>query len=164
MFIRRKQWGYSLVEILIAMAVIAIGMAGVAATLIFGSQKAKHGDKLGTATHHARILVETCIGQNLIDLANPKGGDGLPDNTTGLNDLPTDPFRPLDDPPFFENGFMVDRAEDLDAFKRKITLQRKGAIGTIEDALVVMTVTVQWEDKGVKRDVKLTSIVPVQDP
>lgn len=169
MTMRKAPRGYSLAEVMIAMAILAIGMAAVAATLIYGSQKSKHGDSITQAVQHARTLVEVTMGQGFNDnAALVDAGTGLPKTESGLNDTATQDFRALDDPPFSASLFLPDRAlgdegrtgsGHLEKFKRKITMVRRGVPA---DGLALMTVTVQWEEEGAKRNVSLSAVIPDQ--
>lgn len=166
---RKKGRGLSLAELLVAMAVIAIGMSGVAASLYFGFQKSQHGDKISTASNHARTLIELAVGRNLNDGGTivPLDAQGLPTATSGLNDATTDPPVPLASAPFFDNDFLpvgeagsVDPRAYLDDFQRKIQITRLGAAGTPEEFLERMTVTIYWEEKGGRHNVSLSAIIP----
>jgi prepilin-type N-terminal cleavage/methylation domain-containing protein len=173
MFKRKNRRGVSLAELLVAMAVIAIGMSGVAASLYFGHQKSQHGDKIATATNHARTLIELAVGRNYNDGGTivPLDGVGLPTADSGLNDAAADSPRALAAAPFTENDFLpvaeageVNPRSYLEDFQRKIQITRIGAAGTPDEFLQRMTVTIYWEEKGGRHNVSLAAIIPTTRP
>jgi type II secretory pathway pseudopilin PulG len=155
---RKRVLGLSLAELMVALGVIAIGMAGVAASLFFGFKKSGHGEHLAVATNQARVIIETIQGQSMIGLAVPKDGNQLPDDTTGLNDPPGADPVPLDAPPFPQNTFTLPERE-IGMYQRTINMERLGAAGTIEDTLVRVTVTIYWQQEGVVHSAPVTAIL-----
>ena len=156
----RKNAGLSLMEILIALGVIAVGMAGVSASLIFGASKANYGSNLETATRHARTIIEEIEGRNLVS-APPLDANNLPLATSGVNDLDGDPPRdllavPLNDPKYFPSQDLV--GKDAGKYLRKVQLRRRGAKGTPGENLVDIKVTMYWDDKGVRKSVITTAV------
>ena len=152
-------------EVLVALGVIAVGMAGVTASLIFGAAKSNYGNDLETATRVSRTIIEEIEGRNLVSTP-PLGGDNLPTKTSKINDFPTDPPRPLLEPPlndpkyFPSNGSTnnLDFEKLNDKFTRKIEMQRRGAKGTTGENLVDIKVTIYWQDKGVQKSVVTTAV------
>lgn len=173
MLIRKNRAGISLMELLIALAVISIGMAGVAASLYFGSVKSRHGDTLATATNYSRILIEIASGRNYLD-KDISTATGLPKDDSGMNDATTQAPRLLEDPPFSAEDFLAypypdsedhpnpeEPSRDIRKFTRNIRIERVGEKGTPEEFLARMIVTVYWEDKGVERSASTTAILPI---
>jgi prepilin-type N-terminal cleavage/methylation domain-containing protein len=159
---RRKPAGVTLLELLIAMGVIAVGMSGVAASLIFGVTKSNYGSNMAVGTHHARTLMETTLGRTLVSSdAYTDSATGLPRTDSGLNDTEAQAPRPLNDPPFNDPSIhQTIPPEELGLYTRKIQMARRGAKGTVGEFLVTMTVTIFWEDKGVQKSVTTSSVVP----
>ncbi len=155
---RKRRAGLSLAELMVALGVIAVGMSGVAASLIFGFQKSNHGDRIAIATNHARILVDLIQNRSLISLAPVKDGNGLPDAASGLNDAANAQPRPISDAPFQQNDFTMPE-RDLSNYKRKITMVRRGAVNTEQGNLVTVTVNIYWEDEGVPRHAATSAVV-----
>lgn len=165
-------------ELMIAIAVLAIGLSGVAASLYFGFQKSNAGDDLATAGQYSRMVIELIKGRNCLDLA-PKGGDGLPTAASGVNDTDAQAPRPLADPPLQPDAFLAytyadaddggaetaakgRTLSDLERYTRKVQVERlSNTAGTPEYGLVRLTVTVFWEEKGVDKSVSTTSLVPI---
>ena len=147
-------------EILIAIGVIAVGMSGVAASLIFGATRSSHGHQIALAANHARTLVETLKGRSLVSKAPLDGTTKLPQDDSGVNDKVDDPPRLLNDPPFDDATIhpAID-TDELEKFRRKIMLSRRGGKGEIGENLVNVTVTVYWEEKGVEKSVTTTAVV-----
>jgi type II secretory pathway pseudopilin PulG len=157
---RMRRAGISLLELMVAMGVIAVGLSGVAAALIFGVTKSNYGAQLELATNHSRTLVETIQGRGLVSKAPLDGGTQLPLNDSGVNDKDTDPPRKLTDPPFQDPTLhpAID-PEDLGHFTRKIQMKRRGGKGTTGENLVDVVVTIYWEEKGVEKSVKTTAVI-----
>lgn len=166
-------------ELMIAIAVLAIGLSGVAASLYFGFQKSNAGDDLATAGQYSRMVIELVKGQNLIDLSAPKGADGLPLPTSGVNDTAGEAPRALAAPPLLPDAFLAytysdseDGGEevaakgrtlsDLERYTRKIQIERlSNDTDEPEYRLVRLTVTIYWEEKGVDKSVATTTIISV---
>lgn len=98
--------GLTLMEILIATAVLSIGILGVISTFTFGTTATKTGKMTSEATNLARMVVEhvrlntTSIGGVGIFPSPPPPSTPL---AAGLEDSETD-RRPLDAPPFDTAG------------------------------------------------------------
>lgn len=157
---RKKTAGMTLVELMIAIGVIAVGLSGVAASLIFGVTKSNYGSQMATATNHARTLVETIQGRGLVSKAPLNGTTMLPLDNSGVNDAPTANPRPLTEAPF--NDPTIHPAineQELTKYYRKIEMTRRGLKGEIDENLVNVKVTVYWEEKGVKKNVTTTAVI-----
>lgn len=169
---RRDKAGVSLAELLIAIAVIVVGMSGVAASLYFGFTKSKHGDEVADGTQYARMLIDFT---SKLDLANafPLDSNNLPKSDTGINDSTGQAPRKIDDPPFSADQFWglwsTSTAEDandksharLGRFTRNIRIERIGKKGTPEEHLGRITVTIYWpkEKNGGKNYVVTSTLV-----
>lgn len=163
---RKRRLGVTLLELLIAMGVIAVGMSGVAAALIFGVTKSNYGSNIAVATHHARTLMEATLGRTLVssDAFNDPS-TGLPKADSGLNDADDDPPLALNAPPFEDPKIHQSISpEELGQYTRKIQMTRRGAKGTVGEFLVTMSVTIYWQDKGVQKSVTTTSVIPTVKP
>lgn len=168
---RRDRAGISLIELMIAIAVIVVGMSGVAASLYFGFAKSRHGDDIATATQYSRMLIEIGAGRNFVD-QNLDAGTRLPSSTSGMNDTDAEAPRALDAPPYDAGDFLAypyvadgdEPSRDLGKFTRKIQMQRVGAKGTPEEFLARITVTLYWDDKGAQRSVSTSAILPIVTP
>lgn len=163
---RKRRAGVTLLELLIAMGVIAVGMSGVAAALIFGVTKSNYGSNIAVATHHARTLMETTLGRTLVSSdAFNDSATGLPRSDSGLNDTDGEAPRALNAPPFEDPKIHQSISpEELGLYTRKIQMTRRGAKGTVGEFLVTMSVTIYWQDKGVQKSVTTTSVIPTTKP
>lgn len=157
---RKNTAGMTLVELMIAIGVIAVGLSGVAASLIFGVTKSNYGSQMATATNHARTLVETIQGRGLVSKAPLASGTMLPLEESGINDNPGDDPKPLTDFPFDDATIhpAIDEKE-LAKYFRKIELSRRGNKGEVDENLVNVKVTVYWEEKGAKKSVTTTAVI-----
>lgn len=164
---KKNRAGLSLVEVLVALGVIAVGMAGVTASLIFGASKSNYGSDLETATRVSRTIIEEIEGRNLVS-APPLGGDNLPTNASKINDTDGDLPRPLLEPPLNDPKFFPATSHDgkdiadleklREKYTRKVQLRRRGAKGTNGENLVDIKVTVYWMEKGVRKSVVTTAV------
>lgn len=165
--------GVSLAELLIAMAVIAIGMSGVAASLYYGQRQSQHGDELAKASQYAKTLIELCRARSFAG-SSTLDGDGLPNEDSGINDNADQPPRELSFFPYEEKDFLGywtdveadqdNSAREMERFTRHIRMERISAEGEPNDALARMTVTVYWEAKseGGKNHVTLSALIPME--
>lgn len=171
-----KRRGVSLVELLIAIGVLAVGLSGVAASLYYGHAKSKHGDDLARAAQYSRMLIEIATSRNFVDTAVPIGDDGLPTPESGVNDSSTEPPRELVAAPYTPKDFIGywsdseadrdDTQRELLRYKRNIRMERVGTEDTPEENLVRVHVTVYWEKKkeGGKNSVSTSAIVHTNNP
>lgn len=170
--INKQNRAFSLVEVLIAIAVIVIGLAGVTGSLTFGVKASRHGDNVMRATNHARAILEAFHSNDLIDSATSFGGSGananLPNDASQINDADPDerrivlnaldPQDPEDDP--FTQTMLT--GLDPGPFRRNITIERfPGATaGSPEEHLAIVTVRIYWFEKGVEHNVTVSGVVP----
>lgn len=171
MFTSNRRRGVSLIELLIAIGVLAVGLSGVAASLYYGHAQSKHGDDLARASQYSRMLIEIATSRNFVDTAVPIGGDGLPTEDSGVNDSDGEPPRELVAAPYTPKDFIGywntseadrdDTQRELLRYKRNIRMERVGTKGTPEENLVRVHVTVYWEQKseGGKNSVSTSAIV-----
>jgi prepilin-type N-terminal cleavage/methylation domain-containing protein len=168
--------GFTMAELMIAIAVLSIGLSGVAASLYFGFSRSNAGDDLATAGQYSRMVIELIKGRNYLDLA-PKAGNGLPTAASGVNDPANADPVPLADPPLQPDAFLAYNYEDgedgaaetaakgrtladLEKYTRKVQVERvSNTAGTPEFNLIRLTVTIYWEEKGVEKSVATTAIV-----
>lgn len=171
----KRAAAFTLVELMIAIAVISIGLSGVAASLYFGHIQSQHGDELAKASQYARSSLEMINTRNLINLTTPKDANGLPDATTGLNDADADPPRALLSLPFYNQDFLgysaVDpndkSARELANYTRKIQMERLSNDDTTpEYGLARVTVTIYWENPNnaaQPKSISTSSLLPTGD-
>jgi len=156
---------------MIAIAVISIGLSGVAASLYYGHIQSQYAEEVATGAQYSRMLLEMATNRSLIN--NDLGADGLPLPTSGMNDTDAEPPRALSAPPFVERDFLGywstveadndDSARELARYKRKIQMERLGGSDTAEEYLVRVTVTIYWEDEknaGKLRSTSTSAILP----
>lgn len=128
--------GYSLAEVLIAIAVLSIGVAGVTASVVYGTRHADAGARLSESTEIARMLFEELQASTLIDTVQPgqpwPGPDsGLADGVGARVELGAAPFGALNFPPSY-------RA----TFKRRVTVEPLAD----EPRLARVTIEIFWSD------------------
>ena len=145
---------FSLIEIMVAIAVILIGLAGVTSALVFGIGSSRHGENVVDATNYGRAILEACYGRNYINDA-AAGADNMPDTDSGLNDAAAE-RRAITDAPF--DAVDVHFGNNRDRFSRNVTcVRRPGADG---EYLALVTVRIYWFDDEVERSVTIQGVVP----
>ena len=176
---RLSRKGFSLVEVLIAIGVVATGMMALMAVFITGTRSNQHGQQLSRATYYARKISEIIRAERLAF----NTGVIPPNAASGLND-PVGTFRPLDEPPTtapaaFTNLRMpkldpdgiaevdgtgepiLDPADDK--FERSIQMTRRSTVATsYQFNLIEVDVTIRWQGGKVgdgMRKVTISSIV-----
>jgi len=140
-----KRQGFSQVEILIAVAVLTVGILGVCATFAFALRAETQAGALTDAVTHARTLTELVRVQNL-PFSAPAGQPGLYDSA-GTR-------RPLNYAPF------ADKLPADTIFTRNILIERRsGATPATAylNNIARITVSVYWNDHGTERKVTLVS-------
>lgn len=148
-----KKRGFSLSEVLIAVAVIAIGLLGTLASLVYGVRGQAVAGAHTQATNYARQLIELVRVRNLAwppGTAPPTGG--------GVNDSPSSNPLALDAAPF-TTDFAGYRGANNDGrpFFRKIQLRRVSNTVTDPNYRVMeVKVTVYWYDRTMRKSVTLT--------
>ncbi|MBI3927151.1 MAG: prepilin-type N-terminal cleavage/methylation domain-containing protein [Armatimonadetes bacterium] len=146
---RRALPGFSLIEILIAVAVLAIGILGTYSSFAWGTLSAHYGSEVSEATMYARQLMEIIRSQNLAFQDAPD----LPDAASGLNDNPTDRVA-LNAVP--HGSFGVLPADTR--FTRNIRVERLSSnVNDHRYNIFRVTVTIYWNRQGVEKEVKLMS-------
>lgn len=135
----------TLVEVLVAAAVLALGLLSLLGALAFGLRAAETGGRHAEATQHAKRYLALIRQRNLVFGVE----DPLPDDDSGLNDGPG--FRrALEDAPF-ESDFPRDSG-----FQRRLALSWAYPTGDPRHGrLVRISATVFWDDHGVERRVEL---------
>ena len=168
--------GFSLAELLVAMFVMVVGIAGVTSAIYWGMQKTDSGKYVTQASDLARILTETFVARGEIAEAAPSGG--WPASDSKINDLPEE-RRPVFDEPFQDlsvagTGFTsydsVIEQRDITKYTRNISVERLAPDGTLTGPpgnqsgytaeLARLTVRVYWNEKGHERNVKLETLIP----
>lgn len=140
----RRRSGLSLVEIIIATAVLAIGILGVMATFIFGTQATGTGKRTSEATNYARMILES-IRINPTDVEG-SGASLFPSNLTGLNDSEGDRVT-LEAAPFNSAGLPTGTS-----FKRNVQVTYPSA------AIAQIRVRVFWTEREHERSVELIAL------
>ena len=162
----KRHKGFSLVEVLIAMFVIVVGVAGVTATMWWAAKRSDSGKVMSEASNIARFISETIRTQGYLQQTN------LPDLASGLKDGPTD-RRGIYDPPFsavlLGMGHITgQKAEketfqsDVDRFRRNVTYDRLNGAGSAHAAnMALLIVRIYWNEEGFERHVTVESLLPI---
>jgi len=134
-----KARAFSLLEVLLATAILATGLLALYAAMTYGTRANSHGRRLSQATFAGREMLSLIKGRNLAKIANP----------ASLSDPPGS-RRPLDAPPF-ENDMQAYAQSDL---KRNLVVRRLSNVNTSFDyEIVSLKVTLYWSEGS--REVEL---------
>jgi hypothetical protein len=174
---RIKRWGFSLAELLVAMFVMVVGIAGVTSAIYWGMQKTDSGKYVTQASDLARIITETFVARGEIAEA-AVGSPAWPDNSSKIFDDPAD-RRPVFDEPFQDLSVVgtgitaydsVIEQRDITKYTRNIRVERLAPPGTLTGpptnqsgytaSLARLIVKVYWNEKGHERHVTLETIIP----
>jgi type II secretory pathway pseudopilin PulG len=139
---RAARRGFSLLEILITTGVVAMGLLALLGVLAFSVRSSRTGEVASLAMGHSIQMIELIRSRNL-DFA---GGVVPPAANSGIND-PPDQRRALDAYPFY-NDFDPDLP-----FRRNISIQRMGTSGNYDYEILLITVSVFWQENGQERSV-----------
>ena len=167
--------GFSLIEVLIAIGVVATGVMALMAVFITGTRSNQHGQDLSRATFYARKVTEIIRANGLAFTT----GTIPPNASSGIND-PVGTFRPLNaEPAKFSNILLpkvdLDGNPILDAmgdpipdpadekFERSIQIARASlAPSDYNYNILKMDVTIRWVGGKVgdgKRKVQISSML-----
>ena len=151
-----KSRAFTLIEVLVSLALIAIAVLGVMGSIAYGTKHSRSGEQLSEASHLGRSILtyiqETTI-LDTVQLSEP-----WPTEDSGLNDNEST-FRQLDEVPL---GAMRFEPQHLETFRRRIQSQRVN-----EDPqnyrykLGRVKVSIFWSSKQGERSVDLTGLVTI---
>jgi type IV pilus modification protein PilV len=132
--------GFSLTEVLIAIAVIAVGLLGTTAALLYGVRGQTVSGRHTQAMNSARQLMEFIRSKRLYSAAT------LPNDAS-----PTDLEAAIgaENPKNFDGGkslFALTPAE-RGTFRRQITMAKLGTTG-MDSRLVEVRVRILWKDRS----------------
>ena len=151
-----KNRGFTLVEVLISIALIAIALFGVMGAVAYGTKHSGSGAELTEATHLARSIINYLQETSSLDTVQLDPYEVWPTADSGLAD-PPDVFRQLDEPPL---GGMPFEPHQLERYRRRIESQR-----VTDDPLnyrynlARVRVSVFWSSKQGERKVVMTGLI-----
>lgn len=122
--------GFSLVEVLVATAVMTLGMLALFAAITYGVKANRHGELSGQATNLGREILALIRGRNWVD------------DSTKLPMLKDAPGvrKPVDAPPFQDD--LKNYAGSI--YQRNVMVQRLAPPGSFEHDLASLKVTIYW--------------------
>jgi len=123
-----KGRGYSQIELMVAVLILAVGLLGVFAAFAFAHKSITYGGQVSQALNYAQTITELIRGRGMVDFALSNLGFAA-ENRSAINAAP----------------FASDLPDDP-TYKRKITLERVSSNpGMVEYNLARIKVQVFWE-------------------
>ena len=148
--------GFTLMEVLISIALIAIALFGVMGAIAYGTKHSGSGAELTEASHLARSILSYLQETKALDTVELNPYEPWPTRNSGLADEPS-VFRQLDEAPL---GGLSFQTAQLERFRRRIESQR-----VTDDPLnyrhnlARVRVSVFWSSKQGERNVEVTGLV-----
>ncbi len=150
----------SIIEVIVAIGVVATGILGLLSVFIAGQQASTFGQNLSVATSYGRDVLEIIRSRGLcFQFGDTNGVPNLPPANSGLNDGPAE-RRPLNTtPPLAFTDLAVENVGQRTQFRRNITTVRVTNNATdYRSPLFQVTARIYWFDRGVEKDVKLVAV------
>lgn len=149
-----KHRGFSLAEVLIAIVITVIGLAGVTTALVYGVKNSARGKDITESAQLARTVLEYIQGTNLIDTSSPD--EPWPVAESGLND-PEQARQLLNSTPF---GGVVFTPQQVARYKRNIRVERLSEDeNSHRFGLARVTVTITWQDNQGEHKSEMVGVV-----
>ena len=142
-----QKLGFSLIEVMIAIAALSVAVLGVMGSLTFGVVAGNSASNFSQATHLAREIAENIrVDRFIADPFNPP---------PGLVDVDPNVRTILKAPPFDQEGSSLASFRDVDAsiFRRNIQI-----IDVDPGRLVNIRVKVFWTQQSKERFVEVTAV------
>ncbi len=157
---RRRIVAMSIVEVIVAIGVVATGVLGLLSVFIAGQRASTMGQNLSVATGYSRDFLEIIRSRGLAFQFGETGGTpNLPPATSGLNDGSASRKELHVTPPIAFNEVAIENPGHRTQFKRNITTER--VVNTASDyrsSMFRVTVRVFWFERGVEKVVKMVAI------
>lgn len=151
---RHKKTAFTLVEVLISIALIAIALLGVMGSIAYGTRHSRSGEELTEAVQQARKILVGIQESSALDITDI--GEPWLTEDSGLNDKPG-VRRELDAAPL--GGVSYDLPQ-LERYKRRIVTTRVSNDPLDHRyRLARVSVEIFWESKQGNRRLEITGLV-----
>lgn len=145
---------FTLAEVLVSIAVLAIAMFGVMGSIAYGTRHSRSGEELTEAVQQARQILVSMQEMSVLDITDI--GEPWPKPESGLNDEPG-VRRELDAAPL---GGLTVSLPQLERYQRRIVTTRLSS-DPLDHRFHLASVAVEifWESKQGHRRLELTGLV-----
>jgi type II secretory pathway pseudopilin PulG len=153
----------SMIEVLFAIGVIAVGLLGLFSVFISGTRASAFGANVSRATGYCRDVLEIVRSRGLVfHYGDTAGVPNLPPVDSGLNDAAAT-RTVLNATPPTQNGGFGDLGQDNLAERAQFTRNIRTERMTNDPnshlvSLFRVTVTIYWEERGIERSVTMTGV------
>lgn len=146
--------GFTLVEVMISIALVTIALFGVLGSIAYGTRHSRSGEELTEATQLARQVLVYVQENSILDTV--ESNEPWFSVDSGLNDAPG-VTREMDAAPLGGATFTLTQ---LERYKRRIVTTRVSTDPLSHRfALALVTVQISWESKQGRRRVEISGLV-----
>lgn len=149
-----RRSAFTLAEVLVSIAVLAIALFGVMGAIAFGTRHSRSGEELTEAVQQARRILVAIQETSAVDVTDI--GEPWLTSTSGLNDE-AGVRRELDDAPLGGTSFPLPQ---LERYQRRIVTTRVSEDPSDHRYLLAnVKVEIFWESKQGERHLQLAGLV-----
>ncbi|UUY10143.1 type IV pilus modification protein PilV [Pseudomonas sp. J452] len=142
----RKQRGFSIIEVLFALLILAIGLFGMASLMMTSMKSNQSAAVRSQATWLAYDIIE----RMRLNAATATNGN--------YDIAAADTADDVDDPGCKDTGCTATATAQLDLWEWKTQLEQAGLSGAIQQTGNTLTVTITWQDLNTWRDPKTSDL------
>lgn len=140
--------GFSLIEIVAAVAVVAIGILAICGALAFGLRGGEQGDRMNHAVAYGQRLISLLRVQNRPFATDPPVPMGR---------------EPLEAPPY-QNDFPASSGFEREILMERLKPVQNGAPDDYRHNVMRVVVILHWEERGVDHSLRLETFHREPEP